>query len=124
LHCIQNDFQKVDELLANSGIVRHRGKIQATIKNAEVFLEIQKEHGSFDSFVRKIALDTAGQSLPIVSNPTSINSVPSKTAFSDALSAELKLRGMKFVGSTIVYAFLQACGFVDDHEASCWVKKS
>lgn len=99
-------------LLANEGIVRNRLKIDSAIRNAGVFFELQKEFGSFDSYVWPFV---GGK--PIVRRA---GAIPVTTPESDALSKDLKRRGMNFVGSTILYAFMQATGLVDDHVSTCW----
>ena len=107
--------KKVKSLLSDAGIVRNKLKIAATIQNAKVFLQIQKEFGSFDKYV-----------WDFVNNKTKKNSwktikqIPPITAESDALSKDLKNRGFKFVGSTICYAFMQAVGLVNDHFVDCF----
>ena len=107
-----------DELTAaleNPGIVRHRQKVPSTRKNATVFREIQDEAGSFDAWL----WDWVDGS-PIVGDwPTSAE-IPASTPISDALSKDLKKRGMSFVGSTIIYAYMQAVGLVNDHYKGCW----
>lgn len=108
------DEAKVEELVANAGIIRHRGKIHAAIGNAKAFLEIQKEYGSFDRFLWAYVNGT-----PIVNTPESMADIPASTPLSDRISKDLKTRGFKFVGSTIVYAFMQAVGMVDDHMIWC-----
>ena len=99
-------------LLANEGIVRNRLKIDSAIRNAQAFLEIQKEFGSFDAYVWKFVGDK-----PIVRK---WDKIPPRTEESDALSKDLKKRGMNFVGSTIMYAFMQATGLVNDHAPACY----
>lgn len=108
------DDAKVEELLANKGIIRHRGKINAAIGNAKAFLEIQKEYGSFDRFLWAYV-----NGAPIINMPESMADIPASTPLSDRISKDLKARGFKFVGSTIVYAFMQAVGMVDDHMIWC-----
>lgn len=108
------DEAKVDKLLANAGIIRHRGKINAAIGNARAFLEIQKEYGSFDRFLWNYV-----GGAPIVNSPESMADIPASTPLSDRISKDLRARGFKFVGSTIVYAFMQAVGMVDDHMIWC-----
>lgn len=108
------DEVKVEELLTNKGIIRHRGKINAAIGNAKAFLEIQKEYGSFDRFLWDYV-----NGAPIVNTPESMADIPASTPLSDRISKDLKARGFKFVGSTIVYAFMQAVGMVDDHMIWC-----
>ena len=100
--------------MANAGIIRHRGKINAAIGNAKAFLEIQKEYGSFDRFIWAYVGGT-----PIINAPQSLSDIPASTQLSDQISKDLKKRGFKFVGSTIIYAFMQAVGMVDDHMVWC-----
>ena len=106
---------ELNDLLENQGIIRNRLKIYATRQNALVFLRIQKECGSFSNYVWNF-VDVK----PIVTRRKSLKDIPSSTLISDALSKDLKKRGMTFVGSTIIYAFMQAVGLVDDHLADCW----
>ncbi|HNX07652.1 MAG TPA: DNA-3-methyladenine glycosylase I [Bacteroidales bacterium] len=108
------DDKKIAELLGNTGIIRNRQKILATIKNAQHFLEIQKEFGSFDAYIWQFT-----QHKMKVNKCKTIADIPSKSAESDIMSAELKKRGFSFVGSTICYAFMQAAGMVNDHLISC-----
>jgi DNA-3-methyladenine glycosylase I len=105
----------VIRLLANDGIVRNKLKIAATIRNANVFLEIEKEHGSFDTFIWQFVQHT-----PINNKISSIKDIPTKTKESDDMSKTLLKHGCKFVGSTICYAFMQAVGMVNDHETRCF----
>lgn len=107
--------KKIAELLSNSDIIRNRLKINAAVSNAREFLKIREEFGSFDAFIWGFV---GGE--PIVSRPKSLTDVPATTPLSDKISAELKRRGFKFVGSTIVYSFMQAIGMVDDHLVSCF----
>lgn len=107
--------QDVEALLGDAGIVRHRGKIEAAIGNARAFLQVQREHGSFDAFLWGYV-----DGRPVISRRAVAESPPARTELSDRVSKELVRRGFKFVGSTIVYAFLQACGVVDDHAAECF----
>ena len=100
--------------MANAGIIRHRGKINAAIGNARAFLEIQKEYGSFDQFIWAYV-----GGVPIINAPHSMAELPASTPLSDQISKDLKKRGFKFVGSTIIYAFMQAAGLVDDHMVWC-----
>jgi len=108
------DARKIRSLLANPGIVRNRLKIAGAVTNARAFLAIQKEFGSFDAYVWRFV---GGQ--PKVNRPRSLKDVQPRTTESDALSRDLKKRGFTFVGSTIIYAFMQAVGMVDDHVAGC-----
>jgi DNA-3-methyladenine glycosylase I len=106
---------KVDELLMNEGIIRHKLKINATINNAKIFLEIQNEYGSFSNYIWSF---TNGK--PIQNNWKSSKEVPAKTELSDAMSKALKKKGFKFIGTTICYAYMQAIGMVNDHTTSCF----
>jgi DNA-3-methyladenine glycosylase I len=108
---------KVVKLLADPGIVRNRLKVEGTVRNAKAFLEVQKEFGSFDAYVWRFV---GGQ--PKVNRPRASNGVPATSSESDALSKDLKKRGFTFVGSTIMYAFMQATGLVDDHIVGCPAK--
>ncbi len=101
-------------LLENPGIIRNRLKIYAARQNASVFLQIQKEFGSFSNYVWNFV-----HHKPALTRRKSLKDVPVSTPISDALSKDLKKRGMTFVGSTIMYAFMQAVGLVDDHLADC-----
>jgi len=112
------DEKDVARLLANEGIIRNRLKIAATIQNAKMFLDVQKEFGSFDAYIWKFV---GGK--PIKNKVKSIKDIPTKTKESDAMSKDLLKRGFKFVGSTICYAFMQAVGMVDDHEEGCFCRK-
>ncbi len=109
------DARKVAALLADAGIVRHRLKIAATLGNAKAFLAVQKEFGSFDRYLWAFVPDRR----PIVNRRRTMKDVPTRTAESDALSKDLLARGFKFVGPTIIYAFLQATGLVNDHLVTC-----
>lgn len=108
----QADF---DRLMADSGIVRNRAKIAATINNAKLFLEVQKEFGTFDQYIWQFV-----NYRTVVNSWTSLSELPARTALSDAMSKDLQKRGFKFVGSTICYAFMQAAGMVNDHQKSCY----
>jgi len=111
----QYDAREIERLLADAGIIRNRLKIAATINNAQRFLEIQKEFGSFDQYIWSFV---GGK--PIVHKFKTIRQIPATSKESDALSADLKARGFKFVGSTICYAFMQAAGMVNDHTTDCF----
>ena len=106
---------KVEELMNNAGIIRNKLKINATINNAQAFLKVQKEFGTFDKYIWQF-----------VNHKTIINSfktwkeIPVTSKESDTMSKDLKKRGFKFVGSTICYAFMQAAGMVNDHEITCF----
>jgi len=107
--------KKIDKLLANTGIIRNKLKINATITNAIAFQAIQKEFGSFDNYIWGFV---GGQ--PIVNKRKTMKAIPPKTAESDDMSQDLIKRGFKFVGSTICYAFMQAAGLVNDHVVDCF----
>lgn len=106
---------KIAALLADPGIVRNRLKVNSAVVNARAFLEVQREFGSFDSFIWQF---TGGQ--PKVNHWNSLREIPARTQESDAMSKALLKRGFKFVGSTICYAFMQATGMVNDHVSSCF----
>lgn len=110
--------EKERELLTNAGIIRNRLKISSAIKNARAFIEIQKEFGSFSTYIWNYV-----NHKPIVNNIRSMEDIPAKTALSDNISQDLKKRGCSFIGSTITYAYLQAIGIVNDHENSCFCKR-
>jgi DNA-3-methyladenine glycosylase I len=109
------DSKKVRELLKDSGIVRNRLKIAATIDNARAFLAVQKEFGSFDAYIWKFV---GGK--PRQNNWAKHKKVPAETPESDAMSKDLQKRGFRFLGSTICYAFMQAVGMVNDHLTGCF----
>jgi DNA-3-methyladenine glycosylase I len=106
---------KINELLANAGIIRNRLKIEAAISNAQAFLAVQEEAGKFDNYIWAFV---GGR--PRQNTWKSLSEVPAKTPESDAMSKNLKRRGFKFVGSTICYAFMQAVGMVNDHVVGCF----
>ena len=106
---------KIEALLRNPGIISNRLKIAAAVSNARAFLALQKEFGSFDAYVWRFV---GGR--PLQSRRRSMRDVPATSAESDALSSDLKKRGFKFVGSTIIYAHMQAVGMVNDHVTSCF----
>jgi DNA-3-methyladenine glycosylase I len=114
-HVARFTSARVERLLRNPGIVRNRLKIESTVRNAKAFLAVQKQFGSFDSYLWKFV-----GGMPKVNHWTSLKEVPSRTAESDALSHDLLKRGFKFVGSTICYAFMQAVGLVNDHAVACF----
>ena len=111
----QYDVRKRRRLLSDTGIIRNRLKIEATIKNARSFLAVQTEFGSFDRYIWQF-VDGA----PTQNAWTQMRHVPARTPESDAMSVELKRRGFGFVGATICYAFMQATGMVNDHLVSCF----
>ncbi len=106
---------KIDKLLNDAGIIRNKLKINAAVQNAKVFLEIQKEFGSFDKYIWQFV-----DGKPKHNIFKNLKEVPAKTKESDAMSKNLKKRGFKFVGSTICYAFMQAVGMVNDHVEGCF----
>jgi DNA-3-methyladenine glycosylase I len=107
--------KKVERLMANPGIVRNRLKIESAISNARVFLDVQKEAGSFDAYIWGFV---GGK--PRVNTVRGMGDVPASTSESDAMSKDLKKRGFRFVGTTICYAFMQATGMVNDHAVDCF----
>ena len=107
--------EKVEELLLNEGIIRHRGKINAAINNAKLFIAIQSEFGSFSKYMWGFVGHKT-----IVNNWQKLEDYPATSKESDAWSKDLKKRGFKFVGSTICYAHMQACGMVNDHSSNCY----
>ena len=113
----QYSEDKVEELIQNTGIIRNRLKILATINNAQKFMEVQKEFGSFSKYIWGFVNHE-----PIINRPKTLKEVPSTTEISDALAKDLKKRGFKFMGSTVVYAHMQATGMVNDHVEDCWIK--
>ncbi|MET3535100.1 DNA-3-methyladenine glycosylase I [Chryseobacterium limigenitum] len=110
--------EKVEELMQNPGIVRNRLKVLATITNAQKFQEIQREFGSFSKYIWGFV-----DGKPIQNTPKTLKDVPATTEISDTLSKDLKKRGFKFMGSTVVYAHMQATGMVNDHLESCFIKR-
>jgi DNA-3-methyladenine glycosylase I len=106
---------RIDRILADAGVVRHRGKIESTVSNAKVFLVVQDEFGTFDRHVWEFVVGA-----PRVNRRRALGEIPSSTPESDALSKDLKGRGFLFVGSTICYAFMQAVGMVNDHVIDCF----
>lgn len=117
----QYDSQKVDELMNNDGIIRHRLKIEAIINNAKAYLKI-KQNQSFNDYVWGIVAGHQSNT-PLINQPKDINDIPTQTQASQALSKQLKKDGFKFVGPTICYAYMQACGMVDDHVIDCTYKR-
>ncbi len=109
------DAARIDALAQNPAIVRHRGKIAATVTNARAVLEAQREFGSFDAYLWGFV-----ERRPVVTRRPFTERLPARTPLSDRISADLRKRGFAFVGTTIVYAYLQAIGVVDDHYAGCF----
>lgn len=107
--------KKIEELMQNSGIIRNRLKITAAVQNAKAFLDVQAEFGSFDTFIWQFM-----EGKPVINQWKTLKELPAKTPLSDTISKELKKRGFKFVGSTIIYAHMQATGMVNDHTVDCF----
>jgi DNA-3-methyladenine glycosylase I len=114
-HVARFTSARIERILADPGVVRHRGKIESTVSNAKAFLEVQDEFGTFDRYVWRFVDGT-----PKVNHRRGLDDVPSTTPESDALSKDLKKRGFRFVGSTICHAFMQAVGMVNDHTIDCF----
>jgi len=110
--------RKIQALLQDKGIIRNKLKVRAAVSNAQAFLKVQKEFGSFDNYVWAFV-----NGKPAQNKWRSVKELPGKTELSDQLSKELKKRGFKFVGSTIVYAYMQATGMVNDHTVNCFRHK-
>ena len=108
---------RIERLLGDEGIVRNRLKVESTVTNARAFLEIQREYGSFDAYVWGFV-----RGKPLQNGWKTPRAVPASTPESDAMSRDLKQRGFRFVGSTIMYAFMQATGMVKDHTVTCFRK--
>jgi len=109
------DQSKIESLIQDAGIIRNKLKIHAAVKNARAFIKIQDEFGSFDTYIWGFT-----SSKTIQNRFTSINEIPARTELSDIISKDLQKRGFAFVGSTIIYAFLQAAGIVNDHTTDCF----
>jgi len=107
--------KRLEKILLDPGIVRNRLKVYAAVNNARQFLKVQKEFGSFDTYIWQFV-----NGKPIVNIRKSTNEVPATTPESDALSKDMQKRGFKFVGSTVIYAHMQACGLVNDHLEACF----
>jgi DNA-3-methyladenine glycosylase I len=107
--------REINRLLKDAGIIRNRLKIEATINNARRFIEVQNEFGTFDAYIWGFV-----NGKPIKNKFKSLKEIPAKTPLSDAISKDLKVRDFKFVGSTIVYAHMQATGMVNDHMVDCF----
>jgi DNA-3-methyladenine glycosylase I len=116
LKCAKLTDTELEKALANGDIIRNRLKVFSVRKNAQVFLAIQKEFGSFDDYLWRFV-----NGRPVVNRPKSMQDIPSTTSISDAISKDLKKRGMSFVGSTIIYAYMQAVGIVNDHMIGCYL---
>ncbi|WP_179333716.1 DNA-3-methyladenine glycosylase I [Winogradskyella costae] len=112
---VNYDASKVEELLQDAGIIRNKLKVNATITNAQAFMKIQDEFGSFSKYIWDFV-----NGAPIKNAVKIYKDAPANTSLSDAISKDLKKRGFKFVGSTVIYAQMQATGMVNDHEVSCF----
>jgi DNA-3-methyladenine glycosylase I len=109
--------EKIQELLLDAGIIRNQLKIRAAVANALAFMKIQDEFGTFSKYIWNF---TNGK--PIDNNPKTLKDIPSSSPLSDVISKDLKKRGFKFVGTTVVYAHMQATGMVNDHIENCWTR--
>ena len=114
----QYNEEKTAELMQDAGIVRNRLKILATVNNAQRFLEVQQEFGTFSKYIWSFV-----DGKPIVNHPKTLKDVPATSEISDSLAKDLKKRGFKFLGSTVMYAHMQATGMVNDHVADCHCRK-
>jgi len=112
------DEAKYENLMADTGIIRNRAKIRATMTNAQTFLKVQKEFGSFDRYIWSFV-----NFQPVMNSWQSLSEIPARTGVSDLMSKDLVKRGFKFAGSTICYSFMQAAGMVNDHVISCFRHK-
>ena len=115
---VKYDEDKIQELLQDEGIIRNKLKVRGTVYNAIAFMKVQEEFGSFSKYIWGF---TGGK--PIDDQPKVLLDIQATSAISDALSKDLKKRGFKFVGSTVVYAHMQATGMVNDHVETCWKRK-
>jgi len=113
--CAKMSDEELEKLMLNPNIIRNRLKIFSVRKNAIVFIKIQEEFGSFDNYIWSYV-----NGAPLINNVKSISEIPTKTEISDKISKDLKKRGMSFVGSTIMYAYMQAVGLVNDHTTNCF----
>ncbi len=126
-HFANFDFRKVAKfgesevraMLADPGVIRHEGKIRAAVANARALLAVRQEFGTFDRYLRSFAGD-----VPIVHAIRTMKDIPASTPLSDAIAKDLKRRGFQFVGTTVIYAHLQAVGIVDDHQDDCFRKRA
>lgn len=108
---------QIQVLCEDAGIIRNKLKIKAAVTNAQAFIKVQKEFGSFSTYIWAFV-----DGKPIDNKPATLKDVPATTEISDRLSKDLKKRGFKFVGSTVVYAHMQATGMVNDHVEDCWIR--
>ncbi len=107
---------RLEKILENTGIIRNRLKVYSVVSNAKAFIEVQKEFGSFDKYLWAFVGNK-----PIYSNYKKMSDYPTKTKISDEISKDLKKRGFKFIGSTIIYAYMQGIGMVNDHSKDCYL---
>ena len=108
---------KIQALLLDAGIIRNKLKVRSAVSNAIAFMNVQEEFGSFSKYIWAFT-----NGAPIINHPKTLKEVPATTPLSDTISTNLRKRGFKFVGSTVVYAYLQATGLVNDHVSDCWKK--
>ncbi len=118
LKIVNYSEEKIAELAEDAGIIRNKLKIKATITNAQAFIKVQEEFGTFSKYIWGFV-----DGKPIDNHPKTLSEVKASTPISDALSKDLKKRGFKFVGSTVVYAHMQATGMVNDHVMDCWTRR-
>ncbi|MCT4594159.1 MAG: DNA-3-methyladenine glycosylase I [Anaeromicrobium sp.] len=109
------DEKKIEELLSNKGIIRNRRKIESSINNANRFMEVQREFGSFDNYIWSFV-----DNKPLINRWATLGHLPASTSLSDKISKDMKKRGFKFIGTTIIYSYLQAVGIVNDHTTDCF----
>ena len=107
--------KRIEKLLQNAGIIRNKSKVRSAVSNAKAFIEVQKEFGSFDKYIWQFV-----DNKPIVSKWKKMSDIPVTSIESDTLSKDLKKRGFKFVGSTIIYAHMQSIGMINDHTTDCY----
>ncbi|MBF6607114.1 MAG: DNA-3-methyladenine glycosylase I [Flavobacterium sp.] len=111
------DEEKITELMNDAGIIRNQLKIRAAVSNANAFIEVQKEFGSFSKYIWSFI-----DGIPVDNYPRTLADIPATSPLSDHVSKDLKKRGFKFVGSTVIYAHMQATGMINDHVADCWTR--
>lgn len=114
------DHKKLDELMLNEGIIRNKLKVYSSVTNAQLFIAVQKEHGSFAKYIWQFTDHKTINNIPIAIGSETQQIIPAKTAEAEAMSKDMRKRGFKFVGPTICYAFMQAAGMVNDHLEGCF----
>jgi DNA-3-methyladenine glycosylase I len=119
LKVAQFEEEKIQELMQDAGIIRNQLKISGTVANAIAFIKVREEFGSFSNYIWKFT-----DGMPINNNFKKLSEIPATSPLSDSISKDLKKRGFKFVGSTVIYAHMQATGMVNDHIENCWRKTS